>query len=528
MNENNNPNINQNIDSTPIIPNTPNPTYQANTINQFSGVNQNNQESSIPTRSEYHQPIDDSTQTNQYQGAHTFNQPVENNPQTFNNEIPTENINNSVVSSIPGYISNSNQVNNMNSFNNNQPVQQPMPNQEPSDSMNNFSGGFDNNIPPVNNNINLDEPDDTFAEPKKKSAAPVIIIIILLLLIAGAGAFYYFIYDTPDKVIASYTEKMLSSLNKLKTTDKYNMTYSVDYTLTGEDETYKSMYEILNKFTFTGSLGKENNKSSFILNSMYQNTTQGSVEMLYDDKLGTLYAYNEYIYDKPIKFTGGSSTTNNTSSASANIEELFDAVKEVATDTLISANSTKTYTKLNNQYVKKITLILDKTTIEKFYKGLLNSDKFMSNYSKITFSTEYEISEKINEKISSLKDTTEELSLYVGIVNNEFIMFEDNCGADHELKITKKDNTYSFEYSSDYTLNLQGKITITKNTTGDTTVALDIDLLQEKIGLQLNFAYKIDYTKGIDNLDITNAVDYNTLPMEDVMEITNKLLAPFK
>lgn len=519
MNENNNPNINQNLNSTETpMPTTPNYMPNMSSLNQTNGSNSTvtQVDNSIPTRSAYHQSLEPQNMANQYPNGASFSEPTP--------------INNQGVSAIPEFTPNSNPTSSMNTFSspqkeNNNPFEQ----QASSNGMNNFTGGFNNNLPPVTNNINQDEPDDTFTEPKKKSAAPVI-IIILLLLILGGGAYYYFIFDNPGKIFTSYTEKLLSPLTNIKDHDKFNSTYSVDYSLITADETVAPLYELLSKFTFSGSIGyeKNTNEGSVIFNSTYDGKSLPSIQMMLDMKDGgTSYLYAKDLYDKPIKGTTDSTSESNTESIDisvADYKELFTSITEVATDTLSSANYTKTYIKLDGTYVKKITLNLDKATTEKFYKGLLNSDKFMSSYAKITSSTEAEIADSINEEIANLKDVVEELSLYVGIINNEFIMLEDNGGADGELKITKKNNTYSFEYSENYTLTYQGDITINNSSANDTSISLNLDLLDEKTTVKLNFSYKTDYTKGLDTFDTTNAVESSSISEEDTMNIMEKLL----
>ena len=384
------------------------------------------------------------------------------------------------------------------------------------------------NIPPASNNNN--ETDDTFTEPKKKPIALIIIIILLILLVGGA-AVYYFIIDNPKTIFQSYTDKLLDSTKIFNNQgyEKYNLEYSLDFDITTSDEEYEYLYAILSDFTFNGNIGydKSQDAASIILNWNYSDKDLPSIHMLTKSSENTAYLSLKELYPKTIKVESEEdSLTDDTQKIDTSIDDykqVYSSFLTALKESMANAKYTKSYTKLNDKLVKKITININKSLVETLITKLLNDEKFIASYAKIMNTTEAKVSDELNKELSNLKDKTEVLSIYLGIINNEFIMLDIDAGEDGQIKITKENDTYQFEYSENYTLMYQGKITITKNS-NQTSISLSIDLLEEKTSVKLNMTTKLDETKGIDELDTSNAISIDEISEDDMTNIMIKLL----
>ena len=513
MNDLNQPNNNGlNLNPQPIPNNTePNnnglntnqssiPNYNLNNItgntNQQTlgqALNQNHINQDIPTRSEYHNSNTQNEQPLNVIPQQPVNEGTNTGLSTQNNllgsySIPTDNTN------------------------------QKEPNNQPPVS----------NVPPVSNNNN--ETDDTFTEPKKKPIALIIIIILLVLLASGA-AVYYFIIDNPKTIFQSYADKLLDSTKILNNQgyEKYNLEYSLDFDITTSDEEYEYLYAILSDFTFNGNIGydKSQDSASIIINSNYSDKALPSIHMLTKSSENTSYLSLKELYPKTIKVESEEdSLTDDTQKVDTSIDDykqVYNSFLTALKESMANAKYTKSYTKLNDKLVKKITINIDKSLVETLITKLLNDEKFIASYAKIMNITEGEVSDELNEELSNLEDKTEVLSIYLGIINNEFNMLDIDAGEDGQIKITKENDTYQFEYSENYTLMYQGKITITKNS-NQTSISLSIDLLEEKTSVKLNMTTKLDETKGIDELDTSNTVNIDEISEDDMTNIMEKLL----
>ena len=233
------------------------------------------------------------------------------------------------------------------------------------------------------------------------------------------------------------------------------------------------------------------------------------------------------LYPKTIKVESEEdSLTDDTQKVDTSIDDykqVYNSFLTALKESMANAKYTKSYTKLNDKLVKKITINIDKSLVETLITKLLNDEKFSASDAKIMNITETEVSDELNEELSNLEDKTEVLSIYLGIINNEFNMLDIDAGEDGQIKITKENDTYQFEYSENYTLMYQGKITITKNS-NQTSISLSIDLLEEKTSVKLNMTTKLDETKGIDELDTSNTVNIDEISEDDMTNIMTKLL----
>lgn len=508
MNENNNPtNLNGNIP----YPNQPDPNTM-NNINNPSNISPSI-DNPIPTRSDIYQ-------TNYSTNPFDSNQNTSmNQPMTASNTTST----------------------NYNLGVNNNPMTQGQTNVE--EPLNQGNNNFNNNVPvpPININTppsSIPEEDNTFTEPKKKHIGGIIAVLLLLLIIGG-GLYYYFIYDNPKKIFNTYTDALFNSaskyvdiIDKENTLEQYNIRYNIDLDLITSDEELKPLYDIVNDLTFKGNYGysKNENIGSIILNTTYKDTSLPTIHSVVELKdNGSVYLYAKDLYSKAIKVDD---TTTSTPESSSNIDTNVNDYKIVLSETintykevLSTATYKKEYTKLNDKYVKKVSIIIDKAFTESIITKLMNNEKYLNSYAKVMGLTLEEVKSEYQDELSNLTDNYEELSLYLDILNNNFIMVTLDAGSDGILKITKDKNTYNFEYSEEYTLKYQGSITINTKTDKELSLSLELGLLEDETTIKLNMSTEIDTTIGYDKISTNETVSLEDLSESDLMKIMESFMS---
>lgn len=527
MNENNNPNNNPtNLNGNISYPNQTNPNTMNNnlnnTMNNPTPMNNINNPTNIPPSID--NPIP--TRSDVYQTNYSTN-PLDSNQSTSMNQPISTPIPNSMPTNYNEGVNN-----NMNQGQTN--VEEPF---------NQVNNNFNNNvpIPPINTNTppsSIPEEDNTFTEPKKKHVGGIIAVLLLLLIIGG-GLYYYFIYDNPKKIFNTYTDALFNSaskyvdiIDKENTLEQYNIRYNIDLDLITSDEELKPLYDIINNLTFKGNYGYSKNEGigSIILNTTYKDTSLPTIHSVVELKdNGSVYLYAKDLYSKAIKVDD---TTTSTTESSSNIDTNANDYKIVLSETintykevLSTATYKKEYTKLNDKYVKKVSIIIDKTFVETVITKLMNNEKYLTSYAKVMGLTLEEAKSEYQDELSNLTDNYEELSLYLDILNNNFIMITLDAGEDGILKITKDNNTYNFEYSEEYTLKYQGSITINTKTDKELSLSLEFGLLEEETTVKLNMSTEIDTTIGYDKISTNETISLEDLSESDLMKIMESFMS---
>ena len=388
--------------------------------------------------------------------------------------------------------------------------------------LNNISQGG-NNLPPTESKM-----DDSFVEPKKKPIALIIIMILLVLIIAGC-AIYYFVLDNPQKLFLKTYDNALSLIQNGNTEEyeQYNYEYSIDLDIISNNQEEQYIYDILNDLTFSGNIGysKTDNQGSIILNTLYKDNQLPSIQMLLElEENGNSYIYLKDLYSQVLKVESTSEISEEDIDInSQDYQIVLNSFTKAVRETLENAKYTKEYTKVDNENVKKITVDLDKKFKETVITKLLNDEKFIESYASIYGTTPEELTDSLNETLSNLNDDITKVSIYLSIFNNEFIKLEIDDGEKEQIELTKKESSYHFEYSENYTLVYQSDLTINKLTEEEIDISLNIDNLEEEISFKFNLNSKIDTTKGVDKLSTDNAVLIDDLTEDDIYEILLKL-----
>ena len=362
------------------------------------------------------------------------------------------------------------------------------------------------------NVIDREMDDDTFKEPKNTHTGTIILILLLVILLGG-GIYYYFVLDNPKMIFKVFTKEITKMIpyEEYNGYDEFNITYDIDATINDAMGKDNKIYNIINKVGFKGRIGYDKDKkmSSLVMNNTYDDELLPVIKMLVTDD--DMYVNIEEVYDKTIKIEkvlDKDGSSNNSSVTIDDYKYLFQKDIDTFKSGLDNANYRKKYVKLDDKYVKKITLVIDEEFRDKYNKTLLQDNEYTSIYKNV-YGEEF-----TQEDIFG--DADIELSIYLGILNNEFLMFEENDMSDsnEQLKITKAIDKYNYEYSQDYTLMYSGSVQI-KNNDKDTTALIVVNSLEDNYKLELKLNYNIDTSIGIDEVDTDTTVSYKDIVIDE-------------
>ena len=241
----------------------------------------------------------------------------------------------------------------------------------------------------------------------------------------------------------------------------------------------------------------------------------------------TMYFDLDNLLDKTIKITPDELTTEEsdeteTKNITANdIKTMMDEIKTAFIDTLNVSELKKEYVDLEGEKVKKITLILDKNNVTYFCNELLNSNKFIDAYTKMTGETKEELEKEFDEMIDLYDKENEEISLYLSILKNEFLLFEE-VSAEETFAISKEGDKYSFEAYTPSKIEFQGYVIISK-VEDKNNLIFNLENPSEETSVEIDLLYKTGDSIEVDKLDTKNATAIDSLTEDDYTKLMEEI-----
>ena len=375
----------------------------------------------------------------------------------------------------------------------------------------------------------IEEIDAYFKDVKKKGFPTRIFFIIILLLIVGGCIYYYMVIDSPKNIILNVLNDKFSNIKiDYNNYETINYDYSFDMNIITNNKEYIETSNILNQLAITGTSGIDfNNKKTFTtVNTFYKQKELLSFDAYYEND-NYMYIKIDDLYDKVIKtkISDEEQEELNNSYQKTDMDTLEKVIKSLTNiiiDTINSIEYKKTYTKLNDEYVKKINLVIDEKIMKDFYNRLLNDKDFIENYSKLEGINESTLKDKINKEIANLEEYTETINLYVSILDNEFIMLESIIDKD-KLVITKEKDEYNYKIYENSIIEYQGYVSIEKEDK-ECEISISIEDIEEELNIELNLDLSYEYNQEVNSLDTNDAIEYESLTENDMNKITNNLL----
>ena len=474
-----------------------------------------------------------------------------NNQDIFGNQpSQNSNINNQLNTNMDNNLNQKNTFNNGNNINNQDIFEnQPSQNSNINNQLNtnnifgdnnlntsNAENNNSNNEQSINNNLNnstvVNNTDTTTSNinnnhPKNKKWIPILVGIILILILIVGFIFYKTISSKNIfKVIIDNSFNYLE--NSFVEYESAKGTFSLKASGNSKDTSTNKAFELINKIDLSGSYGidYENKIINLDIKSNYDSQKLVNANIYMES--GNSYIYLEDIYDKYIKVP-----INDYDSLFTNMDKkedykiVLNSVHNAINNSLKDEYFTKKKVTVDGKKVNKNTLKLNKntyTTIKKdIVNSLLNDNKFLDSYSKISDQDVNEIKENLNDVLVEDDDFEEmDLSIYTKGINFEFVRFEIS-NASNQIVISSNDDIYNFEYFEDEQVIYDGSIKVDIGS-NDVTYNISLNDKEENISTDFTIKNSVEYNKKVTKKDVSNSVNLDDITNKEMNEIYFKIL----
>ena len=474
-----------------------------------------------------------------------------NNQDIFGNQpSQNSNINNQLNTNMDNNLNQKNTFNNGNNINNQDIFEnQPSQNSNINNQLNtnnifgdnnlntsNAENNNSNNEQSINNNLNnstvFNNEDTTTSNinnnhPKNKKWIPILVGIILILILIAGFIFYKTISSKNIfKVIIDNSFNYLE--NSFVEYESAKGTFSLKASGNSKDTSTNKAFELINKIDLSGSYGidYENKIINLDIKSNYDSQKLVNANIYMES--GNSYIYLEDIYDKYIKVP-----INDYDSLFTNMDKkedykiVLNSVHNAINNSLKDEYFTKKKVTVDGKKVNKNTLKLNKntyTTIKKdIINSLLNDNKFLDSYSKISDQDVNEIKENLNDALVEDDDFEEmDLSIYTKGINFEFVRFEIS-NASNQIVISSNDDIYNFEYFEDEQVIYDGSIKVDIGS-NDVTYNISLNDKEENISTDFTIKNSVEYNKKVTQMDVSNSVNLDDITNKEMNEIYFKIL----
>lgn len=366
----------------------------------------------------------------------------------------------------------------------------------------------------------------------KNSKVGVFLLVGLLLLIILLGGGYYFILDNPKTIFKKSLDSLFTSYSDnyiLDVAKKASMNTELKLNIqagNGEYKDYQELFDVINEFNLNINLGIDLDKEivNLLLGVNYKEDNLLNIDtMLETNKEGNLYIDLGSLYDKKIKVNLDSSSVDEFDN---NEEELdyvviVNSFERILKETLDSAKYSKEYVKLDGEYVKKVSIYIDKEFLSAFGTKILNDGDLMTSLINVSGSSEDEIREDINYLME--EDYNDEVNLYLSIFGNDFIKLVIGNDYTNVAIFMEDDNKYMFEAMSEYTLMYKGYVMIDREDE-NYIFGLNLEIVPSDFTIGITEKMVIDMDADISLMDTSDSVLYTELTDNDMEEIINNYM----
>ena len=373
---------------------------------------------------------------------------------------------------------------------------------------------FNQPQPMPNNNNSSDNMDYSFVEPKKKSKAWIVILLVVVLLLGGC-AYYYFVLTSPKTIFTKLVNNDNLKLTENNIKNKAAKT-SINLKLNSKDETYKEMVDLLENINLEFSYDV-NNKEELIydINATYKDKTAIDIKAI--SKKDISYLSLGDIYDKVLSVSTKEETNEATDELS---KEVYTSILNAVKDSLNDATYEKTITKYNSKYVTKATLKIDDKLIKSILDKLIKDDKFITNIASISSLSKEEITDELNQVMSSTSDIDANVNLYLSLLGNKILSVEVG-NPFNNITVEKDNNQYKYKIIAESEELISGYLEIKENNNIKTyTLSMYESIMQTNIVATIS----IEPITKLDSFDITKAIDIEDLSEEDTNKIAENIL----
>ena len=380
--------------------------------------------------------------------------------------------------------------------------------------------------------------EENFEKKSGKKVGIIVTVVVLLLVIAAivVGIIYLNSTRKPEKIFAKTIEDTLQMV-ETENYRKAKIDLELSAEINAEDPEIKAVNEMLRAIKLKMILETDLDKKIFneTLTATYDDEQVISVDLLVQDN--KMYAYLNDLFSKYIEFNeadleGVDLSSIFTATESAEIDEnLLNDIKQILVDEVNSRELTQEKTKLNDENVLKTTLRLTPNEVLDILIKVLNKVNEYENIPELQqtiedLETEIEYSDETENYVDislytkGLKnDLVKAEALMINKDYDEAIVFEIEKNSENEYTISMALNEESTTVSEATEVMA---ITVKKENENKGTMSLKINA-GDQGSIVLNISYNMDYNANIEERDVSNSVNANSLTEEDAMEIMENI-----
>lgn len=370
---------------------------------------------------------------------------------------------------------------------------------------------------------------EDFTEPKSHSKAWLVFLILFIILVGGCLV-YYFVIDSPKNIFNTVTKNALtlkSSSNNQEEIKNMFIDSEITYNIKSSNPdyaTYEPYFNILNNLKFNFSLGTDtdNNFMTIGLNTTYKDTSMLNLDAMMDLTDNRMYIDLHELYNQKLQLEMEESNQSKNEEDTKDLTTFINSLGSAFKETLDKANYSKKIVKLDEEYLKRVTLKIDNTFINNLGNILLHDELFIDSTSKLFSLSEEEIIDTINQMMA--ENYKGEFSLYLTPFGNNVKMVEF-IQAQDSLKIWQEsDDKYTFEITENYNLIYRGSLTI-KEVDDNTLVSVTVDIVSLGITLECQEKITVKENISIQKMDTSNSKNIQELTEEDSNTIMTNIFS---
>ena len=201
-------------------------------------------------------------------------------------------------------------------------------------------------------------------------------------------------------------------------------------------------------------------------------------------------------------------------------KEVYTSILNAVKDSLNDATYEKTITKYNSKYVTKATLKIDDKLIKSILDKLIKDDKFITNIASISSLSKEEITDELNQVMSSTSDIDANVNLYLSLLGNKILSVEVG-NPFNNITVEKDNNQYKYKIIAESEELISGYLEIKENNNIKTyTLSMYESIMQTNIVATIS----IESITKLDSFDTTKAIDIEDLSEEDTNKIAENIL----
>lgn len=379
---------------------------------------------------------------------------------------------------------------------------------------------------------------------KNKKALAIIAIIAIVIL---AGLAYYFLRPvSPKDVFVSKINATVDNNSKSynKETKAINSTISLSGNIESSNDEVKQIADIINqgKLMLNIQMDTESKKASISADVDYQNENLLNGKIFYQNGDNNFYIQVQDLFDKFFKVKVEEAEVVQGSSLTLSGKIDTKKANQIVKDTIAKNLKEEYFSKETADGMTKNTIKLNVAELRQIFVSVMTELKENENYLKC-FEKPEEIKKSFEEAIKSVNEMgnnydaySVEISLFTkGILKDVKKLTAKVVASEKEegtITINKVDNSnYEFNLNAKTEKNnmpvsveaLNGTVNIEKVDNDTQKYTIKVDNVPDVGKVTLNIEIKNVETTDLNNIDVSNSVEFDKMTQSDMMTLYTNL-----